>query len=279
MPGYRPARIAACAVMAFTAAILSAQTDIQIPHERGQTVTPSFEGWFENSDGTFSLEYGYMNRNFKEILDIPIGPDNRFEQGPADQGQPTHFLPRRHTGLFTVVVPKDFGTKKLYWTLTSRGQTFSIPGHLKAEWKLDPLKERTSGNTPPVIKFDPAGQTGQGPVGVKADMTVSARTPATLNVWATDDGVRRLRGSRSQGPPVLGVTWSQYRGPGRVTFTEIEPKVEAARAGVGSDRQAGRRHGWRVLLLLDERLRSGERDAGRHTKPLRATSGVAATSV
>ena len=79
-----------------------------IPFQSGQGITPSFEGWFRNPDGTTSLSFGYMNRNYKEELDIPIGPNNRVEPGAQDQGQPTHFLPRRQTGIFTVVVPKDF---------------------------------------------------------------------------------------------------------------------------------------------------------------------------
>ena len=56
--------------------------------ERGASVTPAFEGWYENEDGSFSLLIGYFNRNSKEALDIPIGPNNRIEPGAPDQGQP-----------------------------------------------------------------------------------------------------------------------------------------------------------------------------------------------
>src|SRR6188474_3352880 len=59
--------------------------------ERGASITPAFEGWYENQDGSFSLLIGYYNRNTKEALDIPIGPNNRIEPGPPDQGQPTFF--------------------------------------------------------------------------------------------------------------------------------------------------------------------------------------------
>ena len=75
----------------------------------GQSVTPALEGWYENPDGTYSLSFGYFNRNTEEELDIPIGPNNRFEPGTPDRGQPTHFLPRRQRGAFTVTVPADFG--------------------------------------------------------------------------------------------------------------------------------------------------------------------------
>ncbi len=45
-----------------------------------------------NSDGTYTLHFGYFNRNTEEELDVPIGPDNSFDPG-GDRGQPTHFYP------------------------------------------------------------------------------------------------------------------------------------------------------------------------------------------
>ena len=75
---------------------------------RGGDVTPAYEGWRRNSDGTFTMYFGYMNRNYEEELDIPIGPDNNVDPG-GDRGQPTHFYPRRNRFLFTVAVPKDWG--------------------------------------------------------------------------------------------------------------------------------------------------------------------------
>jgi hypothetical protein len=62
----------------------------------GQNVVPVYEGWEQNADGTFNLVFGYYNRNWDEELDVPVGPDNNLEPGGADQGQPTHFLPRRN---------------------------------------------------------------------------------------------------------------------------------------------------------------------------------------
>src|SRR5271165_4486958 len=107
-----------------TAAIMAAdQLPMEPLHESGQSITGAYEGWFQNADGTFSFLVGYFNRNLKEEPDIQIGPNNRIEPGGPDQGQPTHFLPRRQWGVFTVTVPKDFGTKKLTWTLASNGQT------------------------------------------------------------------------------------------------------------------------------------------------------------
>jgi hypothetical protein len=210
----------------------SSQQTIQpapIPHDSGQGVAPAFEGWYRNPDGTFTLSFGYFNRNYREALDIPVGPNNRFDPAPADQGQPTHFLPRRQTGIFTVVVPKDFGTQKLTWTVTAHGQTNSVPGHLRAEWEIDALKESTSGNTPPAIKFAADGKPGQGPGGTTAASTATQGQPATLTVWAADDNVRKRENEGRQGP-ALGLVWSKFRGPGAVTFDAAEPKIQDGKA-------------------------------------------------
>src|SRR5689334_13163481 len=70
----------------------------------GQNVQPVFEGWQRNTDGTFSLFFGYLNRNYQEQPHVPIGPNNSFQPGPADRGQPTYFYPRRQQFVFSVNV-------------------------------------------------------------------------------------------------------------------------------------------------------------------------------
>src|SRR6266571_2602933 len=84
----------------------------QLPSEPrrqfGAGITGAFEGWFPNPDGSRSFLVGYLNRNTEQVLDVPIGPDNRIEPGGPDMGQPTHFLPGRRHGMFVVPVPKDF---------------------------------------------------------------------------------------------------------------------------------------------------------------------------
>jgi len=209
--------------------------DPPIPHDSGQNVVPSFEGWYRNADGTYSLSFGYMNRNYKEEPDVQVGPSNRFAPGPEDRGQPTHFMPRRQFGVFAVVVPTEFANdrnNRLTWTLTVHGQTVAIPGSLRPEWEIDALKEATSGNTPPVVKFDPNGPSGQGPLGVTASMKVASPGQATpLVVYATDDGVKKREqiDRRSSAPP-LGVAWTKFRGPGAVKFAPDAPKVENGKA-------------------------------------------------
>src|SRR5438067_7974151 len=107
------------AVLAVVASIawadLTAARQQQLPLEpkgrTGQSVTPSYEGWYQNPDGSYNLLLGYYNRNQTQALDIPIGPNNRIEPGGADYGQPTHFLPHRQWAVLTITVPKDFGNR------------------------------------------------------------------------------------------------------------------------------------------------------------------------
>src|ERR1700759_1750424 len=71
----------------------------------GASVTPAYEGWFDNPDGTHSFLIGYYSRNTQAEVDVPIGPNNHFEPGNQDMGQPTHFLTRRRFGMFVVTMP------------------------------------------------------------------------------------------------------------------------------------------------------------------------------
>ena len=44
----------------------------------GDVLSPSYEGWWPNDDGTFKLFFGYMNSNWEEEFDIDIGQRNYF---------------------------------------------------------------------------------------------------------------------------------------------------------------------------------------------------------
>jgi hypothetical protein len=185
----------------------------------GQNIAPVYEGWEPNSDGTISMYFGYMNRNWKEELDIPIGPNNSFEPAPQDRGQPTHFLPRRHKQIFAIVVPKDFPKERtLVWTLTIRGKTERVPGSLKPEQQIDVSRETASGNLRPKID-------------VGSPLTATAGQSVNLTVNVTDDGIPKARrqqtASDGEAPNLLAgpnVRWSKYRGPSTVKFsTTIVP--------------------------------------------------------
>jgi hypothetical protein len=224
----RLAVVASLLAMVLVSLTSVAQIPLAPPSTKGQTVTPAFEGWYRNPDGTYSLSFGYFNRNFEEVLEIPVGPDNFFEPGPANRGQPTHFQPRRHWGVFAITVPADFGYERLVWTLKIHGKTYFVPGSLNRDWEIDALRgEAGSGNTPPSISFHSGGPQGSGPAGVTGEpLTVAAGTPLAVTVWASDDGssAGSVTESGHQGLPVT-LTWFKHQGPGEVNFSEVMHKV------------------------------------------------------
>jgi hypothetical protein len=206
----------------------------------GDSVTGAFEGWYYNADGSRSFLVGYYNRNSRQELDIPVGPNNHIDPGGPDMGQPTHFLTGRQWGMFSVPVPRDFKPTDSYvWMITANGQTNSIPLRLHADYVMSPFTEIAVGNTPPVIRFEESGKTIQGPIATLTAApvrTVAAGVPLALPLWVTDD-MKYTNGSGApltrQRPPVT-LTWSKYRGPGTVTFDKAKPEVEKLAAGEGA---------------------------------------------
>src|SRR5947208_16577607 len=192
------------------APLLAQQTAPQlvtVRHATGQGVAPVYEGFDLNPDGSYNMWFGYMNRNYEEQLDLPVGADNTFEPG-GDRGQPTHFVPRRHKDVFSVRVPKDFADKTLIWKLTAHGQPQQVVATLKPVWQIDRLRttrggnsENVSSNLPPTVTVTTTNQTA---------------SSATLAVTATDDGLPKRRGE-AVGMTVL---WAKFRGPGTVVFSE-----------------------------------------------------------
>jgi len=228
-------------LLATSGALVSAQ--IQLPSaplkQFGASISPAYEGWFDNPDGTHSFLIGYYSRNTEAELDIPIGPNNKFEPGNADMGQPTHFLTRRRYGVFSVTVPKEFPkTQKIMWTLTVNGVTTTIPFHMHTDYGLTPLRgseESPDGtfNLPAVLRFAENGPAYTGPMGTIAKAiarTATVGTPMPLDIWAEDDARFSGGGAGPQGA-VVTVNVAKYRGPGKVTVTSTTP--EPARGGAG----------------------------------------------
>jgi hypothetical protein len=204
--------------------------------ERGSSVTGALEGWYYAKDGSQNILIGYFNRNLKEEFDIPVGPNNRVEPGGPDQGQPTHFLTGRQWGVFTIKVPKDFGTKKFTWTIVANGQTNVITLHTHADYIVEPLEDPANKNTPPVVTFQPGGPTFTGPpVGIAATYSATLPDPLTLTVWATDEG-----------PKINVPEPSTGRGRGRGRGTPADaPDAAGAAAGApaGAAGRGGRGRG------------------------------------
>jgi hypothetical protein len=199
---------------------LAAQRRVQ--HIRGQNVAPVYDGYEANPDGTYSLWFGYLNRNSEEHVEIPIGAENRFEPGPADRGQPTHFVPSWQKSAFRVVVPKDFGKQKLTWRLVSQGKTETVIAALDPRSIIDRRKTTIEGtvgeNLAPDVSVAPASQ------------TVTLPATATFTISATDDGLPR--DSRTKKSVGLRVRWRKYRGPSAapVTFTPPEGQLADGKA-------------------------------------------------
>jgi hypothetical protein len=191
-------RVAILAALILTTAALSAQVPGQLPGVRyysGQNVAPVFEGWEKNPDGTFNFVFGYLNRNYEENPEIPVGADNMFSPGQADRGQPTRFYPRRQQFMFKVTVPADFGSKELTWTLKRDGKSESAVAHLALEWELTEIvySQNRGGlardsvtalpNKGPTVTIDGPGK-----------LTASTSAPLALTATASDDGVPKPAG-------------------------------------------------------------------------------------
>jgi hypothetical protein len=208
--------------------------------ERGSSVTPAYEGWYHDRDGSTRFLVGYYNRNTKQEFDIPVGPDNRIEPGDPDQGQPTHFNAGRQWGVFTFKVPADLGARKMTWTIVSNGFTNTVSLHTRPEWIVEPYEDAAQKNTPPVLKFEPEGGSFTGPpslIAMKYTTTVGA--PLALTAWVTDEGAKvnsppAARGRGAAGadtPPPLSLTWTMFRGPARVTFDPVKPSIDRVHGG------------------------------------------------
>jgi len=218
-----------------------------------------------------------MNRNWEEEIDVPVGAENGFNVGGADQGQPTHFLPRRNRFVFKVKVPNGFTDKdELIWTLTTHGKTEKAYATLRADYVVDDVVKASEtgalgagtsspevrGNHPPSVHIQE----------LKA-RTVKAGEPITVVSEVKDDGIPKRRPppslatlaaiqkrladepalaaalrNPSMSPPSritvgknlgLHVSWFVYRGPagGKATFDP--PQVKA-----WEDTRAGANSPW-----------------------------------
>ena len=97
----------------------TADAQTRFMYLNGQSIHPAYEGWWPNDDGSFTFWFGYMNSNWEEEFNVPAGPDNYFAltephalddieldaivPSEIDQGQPTHFYPRRNPFLLSLI--------------------------------------------------------------------------------------------------------------------------------------------------------------------------------
>jgi hypothetical protein len=168
-----------------------------LSYTKGQNISPAYEGWEQGSDGAKYFLFGYMNRNWEEEIDVPVGPDNGFNIGDADQGQPTHFLPRRNRFVFRVKVPAGFSEKdELVWTLTTHGKSEKAYATLRADYIVDDVVKASetgalgAGTSSPEVRSNkpPAVHIQE----IKA-RSVKAGEPLTLVTEVKDDGIPKPR--------------------------------------------------------------------------------------
>jgi hypothetical protein len=231
----------------------------------GQSIQPIFEGWAKNPDGSVSMHFGYMNRNYVEQVQVPIGPDNKCEPGAPDCGQPTFFYTRIHRKAFSVALPKDWGKKEFVWSLTVRGKTEKAVAWLQPEWEIDPIYAGKARSAESLMNKAPK-------MVVDAAATLALPNALTLTAAVTDDGLPKPRkdppqravgqetpptlkpvpgqpeipvnvpevqtdsdsgrGRGRSGPQGLFVTWIMWRGPSAVTFDPATVEVKDGKAVV-----------------------------------------------
>lgn len=224
-----------------TPALGNAQT-----YRKGQHVEPAYEGWRPNPDGTFSFMFGYMNENWEEEPNVPVGENNFFAPGDADRGQPTHFLPRRNRFNFEVVVPADWGDRELVWTLNVNGVERKAYATLRQDYLVDNMVIASETGSLGAGTSSPESRANVPPVvTVQGDRVRSTRVgePITIKTHVWDDGLPEARRgstntddelkSRMLRPPSrvtvgkvngLFLSWNIYRGEGNVTFDPPLPK-------------------------------------------------------
>jgi hypothetical protein len=236
------------------------EIDNNFKFNSGQGLQPAFEGWSHNDDGSFSMHFGYLNRNWVQELSIPAGPNNNVEPGGPDRNQPTFFYTRVQRNLFTVVVPKDWGKRELVWTVVANGKTEKAFGWLQPEWEIDPAGGAAAGGqTNPELK-------GNKPptFAIEVPATVAVGQTVPLQAAVTDDGIPKPSAPK---PPAVGqetppglvasndapvnvpqlapgraaaaggggvrgpfVTWLVYRGPANATFESRNIPVKDGKA-------------------------------------------------
>ena len=225
------------------------------PRERGGvgtglTVSPFFEGWYENPDGSYTLSFGFFNRNTEEVLHIPQGPANFIEPAEYDGRQPTLFAPRRDTGIFTVTIPGDYARDdgRVVWTLHTPGhdEPHSVPGRAGVEAYRLHYIPMAMGSLPPMLKLQEDGPELWGPMTLAGD----AREAST---WASGQNppgsvTNPLRMTATVGTP-LALTVPGCRpdrpGCGARASRRGRPVVHAPRAGACHLRRTAARAGCR----------------------------------
>jgi len=213
------------------------------PNATGNFVAPYFDGFYQNPDGSYTLSFGFMNRNDEDLIEIPIGANNFIEPAEYDGVQPTTFPVvgysgfggPRERGAFGVVVPADL-EGDVWWTLRTDGYETKVPGRLespgpliKGAYELS-IGGMAAGSMRPAIQFGEDGPRVYGIEGVWAPdtLTTTVGEPVEVRFQAFDRGERE--------PVHVNLTLWKYQGPigAEISFeslTEAPSDVEPAGRG------------------------------------------------
>lgn len=186
---------------------LRAQADPQnYLFNSGQTIQPFFDGWSHNPDGSFEMQFGYLNRNYVEDLGVEVGLNNRVSPEGPDRGQPDYFYPRVNRRAFSVTVPADWGDRELIWQVTTNDESYQAVGWLQPEWEIAPTatgRATAAGepeNQPPTLQ-------------VSAPASVALGEPLTMTATVGDDGLPPAPRERSPGRGTLPTFETENPGP------------------------------------------------------------------
>lgn len=206
----------------------------------GGTISPAYDGWFDNADGTRTFMMGYYSRNWEEPIEVPVGPNNHFEPGDPDRGQPTHFRPNRNFGMFTVTVPKTF-KEKLFWVITVNGVTQRVALATTPDYNITPQHSSEEGpggkyNLPAILRFSENGPKLQMPLAGQANAASRVAVvgaPITLDFWVEDDALwsNGSNAQISEREPIVEMVVAKYRGPGKVTVGDGHHALTVLKGG------------------------------------------------
>jgi hypothetical protein len=209
-----------------------AATSVRIAAQPTQPIYLQYDGFVRNSDGTFTLSFGYFNMNNVDVTVLP-GEANGFAPAPGDRNQPVTFRKGRHRFACSMVVAKSFNGK-LQWTVKFAGRTeTTTPDALNPLYELELNSEKRAiagldlapapsnvcvNRAPHVEVSNPFGD-----VHAATNVTVRVGQDAVLNGQIEDDGLPR--GS------TLAIAWKKISGPGDVTFSDAATGPTRAKFG------------------------------------------------
>jgi hypothetical protein len=246
------------------------------PNSRDNFVAPYFDGYYKNADGTYTLSFGFMNRNDSDLIEIPLGEDNFIEPAQFDGVQPTSFPVvsysgfggPRERGAFGVVIPADY-QGDVWWTLTTDGYTTKVPGRIKGRFQgligFESAYElsttpQAEGSLRPTISFTQNGEQVWGLPGLWDPQIyrTGVGEPIEVTFWAHDRGERELGQVnmslwKHQGPvgskvsfeslveavPGAGGGRGGFNLPDGVTLDDLPPEIRARIGRAGRGRTPG----------------------------------------